>query len=195
MNMKNKNHENRNDCAREHEFALIVSRQVAPNELTEEVEAALFEAGCDDATLSIQRGLFYLEFSRQAPSLQAAILSAIAAVRKAGLGLMVWRVDECDLVTPSEIARRIDRSRQLIHQYMTGQRGPGKFPPPVCHLTEGSPLWAWCAVSHWLVTNDLLRPEEGWNAQVVAAINNWLESAIQKAQNPKLVKEIAGSLR
>ncbi len=175
----------------EHDFALIVG---GVGQLTNEVENALFEAGCDDATLSIRYGLLYMEFSRQARSLKDAILSAIADVQKAGIGAEVLRVDECNLVTAAEIARRIGRTRQMVHQYMTGQRGPGGFPPPACHLAEGAPLWEWCAVSHWLAQNDILRPEESWNAEVVAAINNQLEAARQRARQPELVDEVAREL-
>jgi len=182
-------------CKPEHDFALIVG---GVGELTQHVEDALFNAGCDDATLSIQYGLLYMEFSRSAPALEDAIIGAINAVRNAvrnaGIGAEVLRVDECDLVTPSEIARRIGRTRQLIHQYMNGTRGPGGFPPPECHLTDNAPLWTWCAVSYWLVQNDLLRPEVGWNAEVVEAINNFLESERQRQRYPELVDEIARGL-
>ncbi len=180
------------NCTREHDFALIVSGVPA---LTTEVENALFNAGCDDATLSVRYGLLYVEFSRTAKSLKDAILCAIHDVQKAGIGAEVIRVDDCNLVTASEIARRIGRSRQLVHQYMTGQRGPGGFPAPECHLSEGAPLWAWCAVSHWLAQNDILRPEDSWNAEVVSAINNMMETARQRLRQPQLVDEIAKELQ
>jgi hypothetical protein len=180
-----------NNCEREHEFALIVGGVT----LTPEVEDALFEAGCDDATLSVQYGLLYMDFSRNAPSLQAAIVSAIREVREARIGARVLRVDECDLVTPSEIARRIGRSRQLVAQYISGLRGPGGFPPPECHLTEGAPLWAWGAVCYGLARNDILRPAEGWNAAVVATINNWLEVERHRERNPELVEAIKRELQ
>ena len=177
---------------REYDFALVIG---GVPELTAAVEDALFEAGCDDATLSIRYGLLYAEFSRTAKSLQDAILGAIRDVRRADVGAEVLRVDECDLVTPAEIARRIRRSRQLVFQYINGQRGPGGFPPPECHLSEGAPLWAWCAVSYWLAQNDIIRPEEGWNAEVVAAINNWLEAARQRRRHPELVREVERELQ
>ena len=179
-------------CEREYDFALIVG---GASELTESVEDALFAAGCDDATLSIQYGLLYMEFSRPARSLKDAIINAIRDVQNAGIGAAVLRVDENSLVTASDIARRIGRSRQLVHQYMTGQRGPGAFPPPECHLADHAPLWAWCAVSHWLVQNNLLRPEESWNAEVVAAINRVLESARQRQRCPALLDEITRELQ
>jgi hypothetical protein len=175
------------DCRREFDFSLVLS---GVHELTTEVEDALFEAGCDDATLSVRYGNLCLEFSRAANSFLEAILSAIQDVRKANIGADVARVDECDLVTPAEIARRIGRSRQLVHQYMTGQRGPGRFPAPDCNLTDGAPLWAWCAVSYWLCENDMIRPEELRHAEIVAAINNVLQRESQRERNPALVEEI-----
>ena len=178
-------------CEREYDFALIVG---GVDELTPTIEDALFNAACDDATLSLRYGLLYMAFSRSAASLKDAILSAIHDVQRAGVGAQVLRVDECDLVTASEIARRIGRSRQLVHQYMTGQRGPGGFPPPEYHLTDCKPLWAWCAVSYWLMQNNLLRPEESWNAEVVEAINNALESARQRQRYPELVSEVSREL-
>lgn len=176
------------NCEREYDFALILS---GVTELTTPVEDALFNAGCDDATLSVQYGQLYLEFSRTASSLLRAILSAIQDVQKAGIGAEVLRVDECDLVTQADIARRIERSRQLVHQYVTGERGPGGFPPPVCHLTEKAPLWAWCAVSYWLLQNDMIKPEEVRAAEVIAAINTALELRDQRKRNPALADEVA----
>jgi hypothetical protein len=100
-------------------------------------------------------------------------------------------VDECDLVTQAEIARRIGRTRQLVCQYVSGQRGPGNFPPPECHIKDDMPLWAWCAVSHWLAENNIIRREESQNAEVVAAINTWLGVVRQRGRNPDLLKEIS----
>jgi hypothetical protein len=163
--------------------------------LTPEIENALFEAGCDDATLSIRHGLLYVEFSRSARSIEAAIFSAIQNIREANIGAEVLRVDECNLVTASEIARRIGRTRQQVHQYIKGERGPGNFPAPEFYLAEGSPLWAWCQVSSWLAQNDILRPEEGWNAEVVAAINNRLEAIQYRQRNPELIETISKELK
>ncbi len=52
---------------------------------------ALFEAGCDDATVSSQGGRISLDFDRSAPSMRDAVVSAIADVHKAGM--KVARVD------------------------------------------------------------------------------------------------------
>lgn len=172
---------------REHDFALVVE---GVSELTQQVTDSLFEAGCDDATLSIQYGMLYMEFSRSAKYLKDAIISAVRDVINSGLPVRVVQADDCNLVTGAEIARRIGRSRQLVNQYMTGERGPGGFPPPVCRLTERAPLWTWCAVSYWLAQNNLLRPEESWNAVIVEIINNVLE----EQQHRELADEISREL-
>jgi hypothetical protein len=182
----------RPNCEREFDFALIVG---GVSELTPKIEDALYEAGCDDATVSMQYGLLYVEFSRKAGSIEEAIFSAIHDIRKAKIGAEALRVDECNLVTASEIARRIDRTRQQVYQYIKGERGPGGFPAPEFHLAEGAPLWAWCDVSCWLVQNDILRAEEGWNAEVVAAINNWLEGQQHRERNPELIATISRELK
>ena len=177
----------------EHDFALLVG---GIPELTEEVENCLFEAGCDDATAGFFRGLLTLDFSRGAPSLQEAVLSAVQDVRSAGIpGAEVLRVDSCNLVTASEIARKIGRSRQLVHQYINGDRGPGGFPPPECHLKEDRPLWAWCAVSAWLAEHQFLRPEVSHQAEVIEAINRTLAADRQARRLPDLVREVAEGLR
>src|SRR5712692_6543367 len=116
------------ECEKEYDFTLVLT---GFTELSSATEHALFEAGCDDATLSVRFGRVYLTFSRPAPTLKDAILSAIRDVRKAKIGADVLRVDNCDLITQSDVARRIGRSRQLVNQYITGSRGPGGFPPPV----------------------------------------------------------------
>lgn len=172
-----------------YDFALLIS---GVSELSSEIENKLFEAGCDDATLSIQYGGARLDFTRSAANLKDAILSAIRDVSKCGL--VVLQVDESNLVTQAEIARRVGRSRSLIGQYISGQRGPGGFPPPVCHLGETMPLWRWCEVSYWLSQNDMIRPELLLEAETIAAINNVLDRLHQQSRNPHLMDEVYCSL-
>jgi hypothetical protein len=63
----------------EFDFTLILS---GISELTDEVENAVYEAGCDDATLSICDGVVYLDFTRESSSLKEAITTAISDVHK-----------------------------------------------------------------------------------------------------------------
>jgi hypothetical protein len=74
----------------EQEFTLIL--QGVPD-LTPEVVNALFDAGCDDATVSRQNGVIAMDFDRPAASLKEAIVSAITDVTRAGIGARVARVE------------------------------------------------------------------------------------------------------
>ena len=123
-----------------------------------------------------------------------AILSAIENVRNAGIGADVLRVDYCNLVTQADIARKIGRSRQLVHQYMMGERGPGGFPSPVCGITDDVPLWYWCEVAHWLWENNMVKEEVLRDAEEVELINTVLELTRQKADKPDLTREVINSV-
>ena len=57
---------------------------------------ALFEAGCDDAMISGRDGAIAMDFVRAGPSRDAAIISAFADIRKAGIGEKAVRVAETD---------------------------------------------------------------------------------------------------
>jgi hypothetical protein len=183
--------ETRTERDREHDFALVLT---GITELTQAAEDALFEAGCDDATLSVRSGRVYLTFSRTAPTLKDAILSAIRDVKKAKIGGDVLRVDDCNLVTQADIARRIGRTRQLVHQYITGERGPGNFPAPACHICDESPLWYWCEVAYWLWQNDMIKEDVLRQAEQVNLINTVLELQHQRQMAPQLAEEILQSI-
>ncbi len=74
----------------EHEFTLIID---GIPELNSEVMDALFEAGCDDATVMMHAGQISIGFDRSAPTMRDAIVSAILDVRKANIGATVVRVE------------------------------------------------------------------------------------------------------
>jgi hypothetical protein len=179
-------------CKTEHDFVLVLT---ATSKLTPAAEDALFEAGCDDATISARSGRAYLTFSRAANSMKDAIISAIHDVQRANIGVNVLRVDTCNLVTQADIARKIGRSRQLIHQYMIGVRGPGGFPPPACEICDESPLWYWCEVAYWLWQNDMIKEDVLREAQEVSIINSVLELAYQRQIEPERTAEVLESLQ
>jgi len=128
------------------EFSLILG---GVDEVSAEIENALHSAGCDDALLGCRDGVLFLDFDRVSTSLIDAVLSAVESVRDADVGLWVERVEPDDLVTASEIARRVERSRESIRLLVHGERGPGGFPAPVANLTKTSPIWRWSDVSAW----------------------------------------------
>ncbi len=178
-------------CEFEHDFTLVLT---GVTELTPEVADALLAAGCDDGTLSMRSGRPFITFSRRAASIKDAILTSIENVRNASIGADVLRVDYCNLVTQADIARKIGRTRQLVHQYITGNRGPGGFPAPACGIVEDVPLWYWCEVAHWLWQNDMVKEAVLRDAEEVEIINNVLELQRQRTENPKIAQEIIDSV-
>jgi predicted DNA-binding transcriptional regulator AlpA len=148
----------------EHEFSLVISGNLE----NEEILNALFEAGCSDATFGQVDGVGYSDFVREAPSFGQAVRSAIEQVESVP-GLRVARVEPDDLVTMSEIAERLGRSRESVRLLISGARGPGGFPPPVSHLKARSRLWRWSEVAAWAKRHDQ-RVDPG-AASAIAAIN------------------------
>ena len=62
-------------------FTLILEESL---ELTEDIADELFEAGCDDGTPGVSRGVFTIDFRREAATLEEAVRSAIADVSSTG---------------------------------------------------------------------------------------------------------------
>ncbi len=162
----------------EYDFTLILSDDIS--DFTDENIDALYEAGCSDATIAQRYGRIYVTFCRDRESLAAAITSAIEDVRKASVCAGVMRVDSCNLVTQAEIARRMGRPRQAVGQYISGERGPGSFPPPACNIVEGQPLWYWCEVAYWLSQHNMISATANREAQEVAVINTLLSWSTSK---------------
>ncbi len=150
----------------EYEFSLIFR-----GDLDDEVVEALFEAGCDDATLGQVDGVGYAEFIREAPSFGEAIRSAIEQMESVP-GVTVIRVEPDDLVTLSEIAHRLGRSREGVRLLASGKRGSGDFPPPVSHLRARTRLWRWSEVAAWAKRHD--ESIDLRAATAIAAINSAL---------------------
>jgi len=147
----------------EYEFTLVLQ-----GSLDDPAVEALFEAGCDDATLGEVDGVGYADFIREAPSFGEALRSAIEQVESVP-GIRVARVEPDDLVTMSEIAQRLDRSRESVRLLVSGERGPGGFPPPVSHLKARTRLWRWSEVAAWAERHD--QPIDLSAATAIAAIN------------------------
>jgi hypothetical protein len=127
-----------------------------------------FNAGCDDATISFQKGHIILDFARDAASLAEAIASAANAVRKAGA--KVDRIEPDPLVSLAEIAARTELSRAAMSLYAKGARGKN-FPAPIARVTSESPLWDWATVAKWMYENDKLDLAAAVAAEIVKQAN------------------------
>lgn len=66
---------------RQYDFTLIFEEFL---ELTVELADALYAAGCDDGTPGTANGVLFVDFHREAATLEEAIRSAIEDVRAAG---------------------------------------------------------------------------------------------------------------
>ena len=110
-----------------HHFTLIVD---GPDLQDDMFIDRLFEAGCDDAAIGRSDGIQYVDFDREAASLDEAVLSAVRDVEHVD-GVSVVRVADAGLVSMTDIASRIGRTRESVRLLITGARGPGGFPAPV----------------------------------------------------------------
>jgi hypothetical protein len=158
---------------RTYSFALVLSGISEPDGF---IEDALYEAGCDDALLSFRAGTAYLDFDREAPHLEQAILSAVRDIEHAADRLSVARVEPGDQVTASEIARRAGLTREYIRLLVEGKRGAGHFPAPHSGITGKTLVWSWSEVAPWLLEHGVIDDKDLVDAAtVVRDINEALE--------------------
>ncbi len=106
-----------------------------------------FEAGCDDATISVQKAAIILEFNRESKTFSHALWSAIKDVEKTGA--TITHVEPDHLVSLTDIASRSGLTKAAISNYANGGRGKD-FPAPSARVTTESPLWDWVDVARWL---------------------------------------------
>ena len=159
-----------------HHFTLIVDGADLQDE---SVVNGLFESGCDDALVGSTDGVQFLDFDRDAASLDEAVLSAVADVERVD-GVQVIRVADAGLASMADIAARTGRTREGVRLLVSGARGPGGFPPPVTDPRGRYRLWRWSDVERWFrseVGEEIsLVPEE----RLVTAINACLELRQQR---------------
>lgn len=152
------------------EFTIIAS---GLDPATHGFEDRIFEAGCDDATVSFQKGVTIMEFSREAASFSEAVESACGNAARAGL--TIERIEPDPLISLSEIAERSGMSRQAISLYTAAKRG-ADFPCPVAKVTSKHPLWDWSEVATWLYRNGRVDADTVAEAEVVKRANAELAS-------------------
>lgn len=128
----------------EHSFTVVLDGDTT----TDENIDALFEAGCDGGTFSSALGVQRAEFTREAPSLTDAVVSVIHNIESVP-GFKVLSIDVDDLVTASEIAERLEVSREYVRLLAAGERGDGSFPEPGERANSRNPLWRWVDVARW----------------------------------------------
>lgn len=147
------------------EFAIIASGASLEDD---EFLNRLFESGCDDATLSFQKGVIIAEFDREAQSFANAIIDGCAQIHNAGA--KIERIEPDHLVSLSEISERCELSKAAISLYINGKRQEG-FPCPSAKVTSKHPLWDWYEVASWLNKNGYLDEETVYQAKIVRDTN------------------------
>lgn len=134
----------------------------------DDFEDRFFEAGCDDATISFQKGLILLDFTRDAESFDDAVRSAVSCIEAAGA--RVVRVEPDHLVSLADIAKRSGLTKAAVSLYAKGERG-ADFPHPVACLTSSHALWDWAEVASWLCDRGTVTQEVCAQAKFVRAVN------------------------
>lgn len=162
-----------------YQFTLILKNV---HEKTVDLEDSLFEANCDDALIHFKHGTVYLDFDRKASSLEEAVISAIIDIQSSSIDADVASVAPENLVTESEIAKRLKISRQTISLWIKGKRRKS-FPQPMMRLAAKSCLWKWNEVCVWLYENKIISDKNLIEEAVFFAnINAALEERDSKAR-------------
>ena len=147
---------------------------------SDDFEDRFFESGCDDATLSFQRGVIVLEFDREARNYAVALVSAVRDVRAAGA--TVDHVEPDYLVSLSDIAKRSGLTRAAVSLFARGERGR-EFPRPIARVTTESPLWDWVAVARWMHKRNQLGREAVIEAKATKAVSYAVARYAQQKQD------------
>lgn len=89
-------------------------------------------------------------------------------------GIDIVKFDE-DLVTRSDIARRLQTSRQAVNMWVSGERREG-FPAPSSEVAGG--VWCWGDVLTWAHRGGLVKDLDAQYAQSqeIRELNAWLGS-------------------
>lgn len=138
------------------DFAFLLNFALpAGNDNPEALVDALFEAGCDDATVGVgQLGTIGLDFTRSADSAEAALRSAIQNVATAIPGATLVQAGP-DLVGLTDMAAIFGFTRQNMRKYATGKT---TFPAPA-HIGDPS-LWHLAEIVAWLRENTAVQPRD-----------------------------------
>lgn len=157
-----------------YQFSLVLKNI---DENTPNLEDSLYDAGCDDALINFRNGTVFLDFDREASSLEEAVLSTIRDVESSSIGALVAHVAPEDLVTETEIAKRLNKKRQAVSLWIQGERRNAQpFPKPIMKLSDRSPLWKWREITEWLYqSNMIVEKEIVINAEFLENINAALE--------------------
>lgn len=142
------------------QFTLVLKNV---NENTEGLEDSLYEAGCNDVLINFRNNAVFLDFARESASFEEAVLSAIKQVESSSVKATVISIAPEDLVTMSEAAKRLNKTRQVLFLWINEERRKSStmpFPQPTMKLADKSPLWKWREIVEWLYFHNLVKEKE-----------------------------------
>lgn len=132
---------------KEFDFELIFKLENGKQDPNEYIDA-LFENGCDDATLSTgQLGMISLSFIRESPNASEALESALNDVKKAIPNAKLVEASP-DIVSISDISSILGHSRQYTRKLFNSDTS--SLPTPI-HIGNPS-IWHLSEVLNWLKT-------------------------------------------
>src|SRR3990167_1415856 len=143
-----------------HQFTLVLKNV---NESTPMLEDSLFEAGCDDALINFRNNTVFIDFEREGKSLEQVVIETIKQVESASIKPIVVSVAPEDLVTMSEAAKRLNKTRQALHNWINEVRRKSEqvaFTEPFMKLADKSPLWRWKEIVEWLYLHKLITQKQ-----------------------------------
>ena len=147
---------------------------------------ALFEAGCDDAIVSLgKKGMISLDFIRDDKQANLAIIGALKDVKKAIPDATLVEASP-DFVTTTELSKILDHSRQNARILMIKKDSPS----PV-HM--GSPnFWHLSEVFEWLLKENKIANYHVDNTMIeVANVTKKVNLSIAMAGIDESINEFA----
>ena len=133
-----------------YQFQLVFS--LHPNEDAEQYLDALFEAGCDDALISMgKQGYLAADFTRESPSAYDAIKTAVEAITKAISHAKLIKAGPY-IANLSEMANLFGCSKQNLSKYSRGESPKSdSFPCPI--VSGKVDYWYVLDVALWFSKN------------------------------------------
>ena len=169
-----------------YQFTLVLKNV---NENTEGLEDSLYEAGCDDALINFRNGAVFLDFDRESTSFEEAVISTIKQIESSSVMAMVSSIAPDDLVTMSEAAKRLNKTRQVLFLWINEERRKSTampFPQPSFKLADKSPLWKWREIIEWLYFHNLVKEKELVDkATFIENLNAVLDGREQQARQAR----------
>lgn len=173
----------------EYEFRLILD---GPEDIDDDMIGRLLAAGCDDGLFGRSNGEIFAAFSREASSFEDAVISAIKDINRADIGVTGFRIDNRDLVTQTDIARRIGKTKQAVSRYVNGRNKVKGFPAPA--VASKDPLYQWADVAEWLQKANLLDGDAAKTAEERHAVQTALEFGRVARKYPEVVRKFGEML-